>query len=175
MRVRSATPRSRRRPRRKLETLLGFGLLWSSGAGRRRPRAPAREVARALGRARRRRRSDVRGPERRRGDALVVAQRVEADVVARRPSHELVEPSKLDKRFKTPEDHRLLEELDPGRLDERVVDVVRHGADVGRQEAPRDTPDLASKETIEIMNLTNEIWHQFRNFLPFSAFFGHFL
>ena len=25
------------------------------------------------------------------------------------------------------------------------------------------------------MKWTNEIWHQFRNFLPFSAFFGHFL
>ena len=25
------------------------------------------------------------------------------------------------------------------------------------------------------MNLTNEIWHQFRKYLPFSAFFGHFL
>ena len=34
---------------------------------------------------------------------------------------------------------------------------------------------VVTKETIEIMNLTSEIWHQFRNFLPFSAFFGHFL
>ena len=32
-----------------------------------------------------------------------------------------------------------------------------------------------NKETIEIMNLTNEIWHQFRNCLPFSAFFWQFL
>ena len=30
------------------------------------------------------------------------------------------------------------------------------------------------KETIEQMKWTNEIWHQFRKYLPFSAFFGHF-
>ena len=40
--------------------------------------------------------------------------------------------------------------------------------------APRKTLAF-SKDVIEKMKWNNEIWHQFRNFLPFSALFGHYL
>ena len=34
---------------------------------------------------------------------------------------------------------------------------------------------MTSKDRIEKMKWTNEIWHKFQNFLPFSAFFWQFL
>ena len=51
--------------------------------------------------------------------------------------------------------------------------VVRSGVWLCGGASARST--IVTKDTIEQMKWTNEIWHQFRNFLPFSAFFGHFL